>query len=298
MSSPGEGGLGPAVAGSWYPAAAETLRLELDRLLDAASSTPAAPGTGRVVALVAPHAGYAYSGQVAAHGFAELRGRKVARVLLIGPSHYAAFAGAAVPEAAFYRTPLGDVRLDGEAVAALAAAARVGDAPFRTEHSLEAEIPFLQRALATGWRLVPLLIGGRSSASDLATVARALEPWFGPDTLVVISSDFTHFGPRFGYVPFERDVPERIERLDLGAVECILARDVTGFEQYVERTGATICGRDAIGVLLRLLPDGLAGAVAAYDTSGRMTGDWNHSVSYASLVFRERPGTTVAPCTS
>jgi hypothetical protein len=109
----------------------------------------------------------------------------------------------------------------------------------------------------------------------------------GPDTLVVVSSDFTHFGPRFGYVPFESDVPNRIRELDMGAVRLIEALDAGGFERYVLETGATICGRDAIDVLLRALPRGVVGKLAAYDTSGNLAGDWDHSVSYAALTFRE-----------
>ena len=103
----------------------------------------------------------------------------------------------------------------------------------------------------------------------------------------MISSDLTHYGPRFNYVPFRHDVPKRIRQLDMGAVERILAWDLAGFEAYVEKTGATICGRNAIRVMLDLFPDGLQGELAAYDTSGRITGEWDHSVSYASLAFRE-----------
>jgi hypothetical protein len=101
----------------------------------------------------------------------------------------------------------------------------------------------------------------------------------------VVSSDFTHYGPRFGYVPFDKDVPEAIERLDLGAVQPIVDLDAPGFERYVRETGATICGHAAISVLLRLLGGETTGRLDAYDTSGRITGDWGHSVSYAALSF-------------
>jgi AmmeMemoRadiSam system protein B len=109
-----------------------------------------------------------------------------------------------------------------------------------------------------------------------------------PETLVVVSTDFTHYGPRFSFVPFEEDVPERIRQLDMGAVDRILASDRRGFESYVKDTGATICGHRAIDVLLSLLPGDLETALVAYDTSGRITNDWDHSVSYASLVFQTR----------
>ncbi len=274
--------LGPAVAGTWYPEDAHDLVSEVDRHLAAGTTA------GGAAALIAPHAGFAYSGAVAGRGFAHAVGARVDRVVLIGPSHYAAFAGGAAPRADFYRTPLGDVRIDRLAVDVLEGrpGLRLDDGPFRREHSLEAELPFLQRGLAPGWKLVPVLIGAGTRREAGARVADALRPLLGPRTLVVISSDFTHFGPRFGYVPFDDDVPARIERLDTGAIERILAWDVAGFEDYTAATGATICGRDAIGVLLRLMPAPLRGTIAAYDTSGRITGDWVHSVSYASIVFR------------
>ena len=285
--------LGPTVAGTWYTDEPVALARQIDGFLDAARDD-ADPGRP-VRALIAPHAGFTYSGAVAGRGFAWLRGARFDRVLLLGPSHHAGFPGAAAPAADVYRTPLGEIDLDSEAIAALARrpAFRIDDSPFRPEHCLEAEILFLQRALRPGWSLLPLLVGAGSTADDSTTVAESLKLWITPETLIVVSSDFTHFGPRFRFIPFQDELPRRIEELDMGAVERILACDTTGFADYVQRTGATICGRDAIGVLLRLLPPGLEATLTAYDTSGRMTGSWDHTVSYASMIFREpAPGTT------
>lgn len=277
--------LGPAVAGRWYPASPTGLRTQVDELLGA---VPAPAGAADVVALLAPHAGFTFSGQVAAHSFRVLTGARFDRVIVVGPSHYVGFRGAAVPDADDYRTPLGPVALDLPALDLLRA--RPGftteNGTFRPEHSLEAEIPFLQRALAPGWKLVPVLVGGGSSGTAAAEIADGLRPLLGPGTLTVVSSDFTHFGHGFGFVPFREDVPEKLRELDFGAVRTIEGGDVAAFEEYVARTGATICGRDAVSVLLRLLPPGCRCEVAAYDTSGRMTGDWSHTVSYVSLVFR------------
>jgi len=279
------GPLGPTVAGSWYPAESERLAGLLDGYL--ADAADEASVGGSVAALIAPHAGFVYSGAVAGRAFARVRAAEFERVLLLGPSHRHAFGGGALPAAPTYRTPLGEIPIDREALDALAAlpGIRIDDRPFLGEHSLEAEIPFLQRCLVPGWKLAPVLIGAGSADEAAAEVADALRRLLGPRTLVVVSSDFTHFGPRFGYVPFDEDVPGRIERLDMGAVELILQWDRAGFEDYVARTGATICGRDAIGILMRMMPERPNGSLAAYDTSGRMTGDWGHCVSYASLAF-------------
>jgi AmmeMemoRadiSam system protein B len=220
--------LGPAVAGLWYPANERELATEVDALLAAASG---AAGV-RPRALVVPHAGYAYSGAVAARAFAAVRGASPARVILIGPSHHHAFSGAVVPRAARYRTPLGEVPIDVEAVLEIGGAPSlaVDDGPFAREHCLEAEIPFLQRALAPGWRLVPVLVGARTSPAVSAAVAEALRTVLDHDTLVVTSSDFTHYGPRFDYVPFRTDVDRRIESLGRGAIDHVHAGAVLGVE--------------------------------------------------------------------
>jgi len=277
--------LGPTVAGRWYPADSSGLERQLDGLFEDTQSTEAGPTP--VSALIAPHAGFVYSGAVAAQGFRHLDEGAFDRVILLGPSHYAAVEGACVPRAATYVTPLGEVPIDSEACRELGD--RPGfqrdDEPFRPEHSLEAEIPFLQRRLRDGWSVVPVLVGMFDRPSGAARIAGGLRPLLAPRTLVVVSSDFTHYGPRFDYVPFKRNISRSIETLDMGAVERILDRDPAGFAEYIARTGATICGRNPISVLLHLLPDGPRGRLAAYDTSGRITGEWDHSVSYASLVF-------------
>jgi MEMO1 family protein len=277
------GVLRPAVAGTWYPAYAAELARLVDELLDPASD-PGAPASAR--ALVAPHAGFAYSGPVAGRGFRALP-RSARRVLLLGPSHYAAFSGAVVPKAAAYRTPLGDTPIDVESVERLVDGrdVRADELPFAREHSLEAELPFLQRHLLPGFRLVPVLVGQIADTAVRERIADRLRPLLGSDTLTVVSSDFTHYGPRFGYVPFTDRVAERIRELDRGAIDPILRADADGFRAYVARTGATICGHAPIEILLSLLEPGASGALAAYDTSGRITGEHGHSVSYASVVF-------------
>jgi AmmeMemoRadiSam system protein B len=277
--------LGPNVAGTWYPADGAELSRTVDRLL---AENPHSAGVGApVVGIISPHAGFVYSGATAASAFNAVRPDGPRRVVLLGPSHYASFAGGALPQAGVYRTPLGEVPIDAELVRELGGQQgwTIDDRPFEREHCLEAEIPFLQRRLSPGWSLVPVLVGGGSSPASLVRLAEALRGLVNPETLFVVSSDFTHFGPRFNYVPFRDDLPRQIEQLDMGAVEKIVARDPQGFRRYVAETGATICGRHAIDVLLQVLPANCGAELVAYDTSGRTTGDFDHSVSYASVVF-------------
>ena len=265
----------PAVAGSWYPADPAELRDLVDDLLARAPSPPAeAP-----CALIAPHAGFVYSGAVAAAAFACLKEHRFARVVLVGPSHHAAFPGGVVPEAVAWRTPLGDLRLDLEVELPRRTS------PFLEEHCLEAELPFLQRLLPHGFRAVPILVGPLSRGADLAAVAEAVEALLDGETLLVVSSDFTHYGRAFGFTPFHDHLPARIAELDQGALRCIETGDAASFAAYVEQTGATICGRDAIGVLLRLeaVRRSPVRRTLAYATSGQMTGSFAHSVSYAAV---------------
>jgi AmmeMemoRadiSam system protein B len=269
--------LHPAVAGSWYPEDPARLSALVDRLLAEAPEPPPEPP----LALIAPHAGFPYSGAVAATAFACLRHRAFSRVLLVGPSHYASFRGGVTPEADTWRLPLGDLAIEPGPLLRRTS-------PFLREHCLEAELPFLQRALGGSFSVVPVLVGPGSDAADLQALADSLAPLLTADTLLVVSSDFTHFGEAFGYVPFDpgdADVAARIRVLDGGALQRIEAGDVHGFERHVERTGATICGRHAIGVLLRLptVRRSPARRTLAYATSGAMTGSFEHSVSYAAV---------------
>jgi AmmeMemoRadiSam system protein B len=164
---------------------------------------------------------------------------------------------------------------------------RPNPAVFMREHALEIQLPLLQ-GLAPGCALVPLLVGALAPG-DAAALAAALRSLLGPGTLLVASSDLTHYGRRFDYLPVPptdaETVAAAVRRLDEGALERIVARDADGFAAYVERTGVTICGRDPIEVLLRTLPAAARGERLAYTTSLEVTGDWESIVSYAAVAF-------------
>jgi hypothetical protein len=276
-----------ALAGAWYPGDPQQLQALVDGLLAAAE---ARPPQDQVRALIVPHAGYAYSGPTAAEGFALVKGQGYKRVLVLAPSHHSPFRGLSIAPVDAYRTPLGDVPLDAEAVAALRLSPLLVDEPEAhvREHSIEIELPLLQRALAPGWRLVPVLVG-RLEAADYQAAADLLRPLADADTLVVVSSDFTHYGRRFGYQPFplNGETPARLQALDDGAIERILARDSAGFLAYQQETGITVCGYRPIAILLRMLGPGAEVRRVAYATSGALMGDYANSVSYATLVVTD-----------
>ncbi len=204
----------PAVAGSFYPADPAQLRAILDRC-EAQRATADWPPPK---ALIAPHAGYVYSGPVAASAYAPvaaLAGR-VDTVILLGPSHHFAFEGFAVPAAGVWSTPLGPVAIDREQVDLLGRRRDVivSDAVHAREHSLEVHLPFLQRALGS-FRLVPVAVGQISPAAGADLLAAV---WGGDETLVVVSTDLSHFLPQDAAERVDRETTTYIESLDADAV--------------------------------------------------------------------------------
>lgn len=279
-----------ALAGTWYPADPATLTETVDGLLDAAKG---APPDGIIRALIAPHAGYRYSGATAAAAFALVRGGQYERVILLAPSHRSGFHGLSIASVDAYETPLGEVPLDLDAIDRLRRSPMVQSVAqaHASEHAIEIELPFLQRALQPGWRLVPILVGD-VGPEDYPAAADLLRPLADGRTLVVVSSDFTHYGPRFGYVPFPPDdrLAEEIKGLDDAAIEHIVARDGPGLLEYRARTGITICGYRPLVLMLELLPPRALVHRIAYATSAQLTGERTHSVSYAALaVTAPRP---------
>jgi AmmeMemoRadiSam system protein B len=109
-------------------------------------------------------------------------------------------------------------------------------------------------------------------------------------TVIAASSDFTHYGRRFGYLPFEDNMREKLHALDNGAIDCILRKDSAAFQKYVDETGATICGAAPIALLLHMLPPGSQGTLLDYYTSGDIIGDYTDTVSYASIIFMNENG--------
>jgi AmmeMemoRadiSam system protein B len=218
-----------AVAGSWYPGAAAKIAEEVDRYLEAASPVTA---PGRLVALVSPHAGLRYSGPVAAFGYGLLRTRREGAaasevsVVLVGPSHRAAFEGVAAHSRGAWETPLGRAAIDEEiAQAVLEAGPVVFDDPdvHRDEHSLEMQMPFLQR-LVPGLRIVPLLMGSQSRPEVEALAAALAKALAGRRALLVASTDLSHYEPAVVANRVDAAVVDEVGRFDEGGLMARLER--------------------------------------------------------------------------
>jgi len=280
----------PAVAGAFYPADPKELRSMVSKML-AAAGRPARPA----LAIIAPHAGYVFSGPTAATAFAGLEGETIRRVILLGPSHHRGFAGAALPapEITAFATPLGEVSLDRGAVETLRR--RPGfDGPAAAhdpEHSLEVELPFLQ-VMVPKATIVPILVGSGTEPGEARRLAHALAPLLREGTVVVTSSDFTHHGEAYRWAPFagKNDMPQRLLALGHATAGRAAAMDWRGFWNQVEVSGDTVCGEHPIETLLQLLSHAFRGTgrLAALTTSGKVTGQWDRSVTYAAVQFTGR----------
>ncbi len=275
----------PAVAGSFYPSSAAELLHQVEQLLAEVKAN------GPCRAVIAPHAGYVYSGRTAAHAFASLP-EDARRIVLIGPSHYRSFSGAALPapQVRAFATPLGEMGLDQEALARLRELSLFGGPHLAhdPEHCLEVELPFLQVKAAQA-RLVPLLVGNHTTLHETVSLAQALAPLLDEATVVVVSSDFTHHGRPYGYVVFPEG-PSLGPRLALRAQRTAgrtAALDVRGFWHQVEVSDDSVCGAKPIAVLLQLLSHTFAGCgrILHVSTSGEASGDWRQVVTYVAVGF-------------
>ncbi|RJP28577.1 MAG: AmmeMemoRadiSam system protein B [Candidatus Omnitrophota bacterium] len=274
------------LAGSWYEGSKAGLTRQVDRYLDAAPT----PGSGnRIGAVIAPHAGYEWSGSTAAYGYQPLKGAQYKRVIVLAPSHRTSFRGGSICDVAAYETPLGEVSLDRAVCDALLSSSLVQSLPqaHAQEHSLEIQLPFLQRTLGE-FSLIPIVIGD-ISPGDCVELANLIRPLLTQDTLLVMSSDFTHQGPRFGYVPFKEDVRKNVQRLDFVAINSILNLNVREFWAFTDRVQATICGKNSIKIGMMALPLQTQVEFLHYETSGDKQKDYSETVSYAAIIFRDQP---------
>ncbi|KAA0251948.1 AmmeMemoRadiSam system protein B [Acidobacteria bacterium ACD] len=284
----------PALAGTWYPGPRALVVATARHLMRLASAAPAPPG--RPVALVAPHAGWTYSGVAAGAAFRLLSPGSFARVVVVAPSHYGGFRGYALDDAGTYRTPAGDIPVDLEAVEKLKADGLARKVPGVTEpeHALEIELPFLQAALGP-FRLVPVLVG-QTSAEDEKAFAARLALLDDGKTLFVFSSDFTHYGPRFEYQPFGRlttDVGHKVRHQDGEAVGLLASLDAAGFRGFLDQTGATICGRHGLSTMVELLsriaPGAHASVLAHYASAELPFVKDDGTVDYVAMAFTREP---------
>ncbi|MDP3233022.1 MAG: AmmeMemoRadiSam system protein B [Myxococcales bacterium] len=255
-----------AVAGSFYAGNASALAHDVDSFL-----TDVTPASGRPHAFIVPHAGYDYSGPIAATVYAQLARQNPlpTRVILLGPSHHVGFTGLALPGCDAFETPLGAIPLDVDGLRRALEFPQVRELPraHEKEHSLEVQLPFLQRVLKT-FTLVPLVVGD-ATPTQVADVLDAL--WGGDETVVLVSSDLSHF---LSWAD--------AKRLDRQTAEHIVSLDETSLE------GDEACGCRPINGLLEVARRrGLKATALDLRSSGDTAGDRSRVVGYGAFAFEE-----------
>lgn len=274
----------PAVAGLFYSSDPSDLRASIEEgflhTIGPGRKPSAREEDGRIVSLISPHAGYMYSGPVAAHGYyacSSLRGIEL--VVIIGPNHHGIGSGVATVQGGMWETPLGRVKVDGEAAKRLVEGSGIVDmneVAHMREHSIEVQIPFLQYVYGQGFEVLPvsMLLQDRATAEE---VGKALaECVRGKRCLLIASTDFTHY-----------EEHRVAQRKDSEAIKAITEMNVPKLYETIERLDVTMCGYGPVATIITAtkLLKGEKGRLLKYATSGDVTGDYSSVVGYASIVF-------------
>jgi AmmeMemoRadiSam system protein B len=258
----------PAVAGSFYPDSPDALLCDIKRLInDANDRAPEAEAAAK--ALIVPHAGYRYSGPIAASAYRQLaaRSKRIRRVVLLGPSHHVGLRGLGAPSADAFRTPLGDIPIDRDAIDLVRDLPQVAihDAAHAQEHSLEVQLPFLQYLLED-FSLVPFSVGD-AEPEEVAEVLERL--WGGDETLILVSSDLSHYLDDATARAVDAETTRAIESLDVAALDYDSA-----------------CGRNPVrGLLAVAQRRGLAVRTLDVRNSGDIAGGRDQVVGYGAYAF-------------
>lgn len=287
-------------SGAWYPGRREQLEALIQDLTEESRRRTGPWLIPDPLAFVVPHAGLAYSGSVAAAAYRQIAAARPKRVILMGFSHRGGPRGIWLPWVRAIETPVGAVDIDVELVEELGASPpfQICDEGAVCDHSVEIQLPLLKAALPDV-RLAPVYVNSPGSEAT-EEAARKLASCLGPETVFLASSDFTHFGRAFGYMPFPVDemTGARLAELDDDVAEAAGSLDVEMFRAALKKHSATVCGADPIALLLATL-NRYSGEAEIfqfrhdYRTSADLTGDFHHSVSYAALGYYPHTSFTV-----
>jgi AmmeMemoRadiSam system protein B len=277
----------PTQAGAFYAGTAESLKRQVEncflhKLGPGKIPEIAKTGPRRIIGLVCPHAGYMYSGPVAAHAYYELAlDGKPDVVVLFGPNHSGYGSALAVMNEGFWRTPLGDVEIDGELANQVVRESRItdiDDSAHSFEHSIEVQLPFLQYLYGSEFKVVPIcfLMQDLSSAREVGqAVAKVLA---GKNGIVIASSDMTHY-----------ESQESAERKDKMVLEAVKAMDKAKLYSVIEAERVSACGYGPIAALMiaAKILEAKEAKLLCYKTSGDVIGDYSSVVGYAAVCFKK-----------
>ncbi len=279
------------VAGQFYEANPRLLEKQIAECFTGKKGPgelPVSKRKGFVLGAICPHAGYIFSGMCAAWSYKEIGEAEIPDLYIIAaPSHTGFGSGISTD---IWQTPLGEIRVDKKFAEAFMkkSGLKENELAHVEEHAIEVQLPFLQfvnKNDINRIKILPIVLSDDVDYKKLAMDLKETIVETGKKVCFIASSDFTHYGHNYGYVPFTSDVPERLYKLDADAIKFIIKRDDEGFLKYVYETGATICGAIPIAFMLRTVKFSKA-ELLQYYTSGDIVGDYKSAVGYASIVFK------------
>ena len=283
----------PIVAGKFYEANNEKLLKQIENCYN----HKLGPGKitenkGNIVTgIIAPHAGYFYSGACAAHAYKTLaESQKPELIIILGTNHTSIEGSSILTQD--YQTPIGTAKVDTEFCQKLKQNIPLQENPEQhsQEHSIETQIPFLQHIYKDNLKIAPIIINPGSDYKQIAqAIAKTIQET-NKKTIIIASSDFTHYGVNYGYVPFTDNVQQNMYKLDAVAIKHITNQDTKKFIEYIQKKEATICGAHAIAVMTETSKQlGCnKGKLLKYYTSGDITMDYNNSVGYAAIIIEKQ----------
>ncbi|MFC1690861.1 AmmeMemoRadiSam system protein B [Nanoarchaeota archaeon] len=284
----------PIVAGMFYEADPEQLKKQLKECFEhklGPGDVPLRKQSGKIKALIVPHAGFIYSGPCAAWAYKELAESEMPNTFIIlGTSHIGADTAVMMDD---WETPLGKISCDKELVEAMVQSGITQNAKFFTqEHSIEVQLPWLQfiyqqnKEHLSKLKIVPMVIGDDNFETTAEKINKALKAINRKNVCFIVSTDFTHYGPNYGYVPFVYNIKESLYKMDKDAIEFITKTNPLGFLKYCKNNKSTICGKYPTALLLSLMEGEADVKLLNYYTSGDIVGDYENAVGYGAIVFR------------
>lgn len=276
----------PSFNGRFYASG----RIELKRQIKECFLSEFGPGMlpgkkeDNVIAGISPHAGYQFSGPASAFTYKSIAESKDPDLyIILGVSHQGFSSCVSLED---WKTPLGIAKNDAEFGKVLAENAKIeiNEELHQKEHSIEVQLPFLQ-FISESFRFSPLMVSNDINPKILGEKIRKTSEQMKKKIIVIASSDFTHYGPAYGYVPFSSEIKKNMYNLDIGAVDAIRSLNPEKFQEYLRSTGATVCGQMPISVLLNSINSKKA-ELLKYYTSGDISGDYSNAVGYSSIIFR------------
>lgn len=284
-------------ANSWYSGHAQALEAELSGYINSAQKQD---NFNNLKSIIVPHAGYAYCAPTAAYAFVNINPSNYNRVVLLGPSHHEYFPGCGMTPFEYFQTPFGDIKVDTETNKKLLENGKyfnvLPEEVDKEEHSLELEMPFLKMLFKNkDLSILPIMVGDTNLKDNYAIANELYNLYEDPKTLFLVSSDFCHWGKRFGYTYYDKESPtiwESTEKLDKKALEIIGKLDPAELDKYFKTTRNTICGRNPIGIVLCTIDEykkkhkdaNITFDCAKYSQSEKVKSANGSSVSYAAGV--------------